>query len=81
MVGAEPETDAGATRPTFAVALRTSVGSGVNGVRTDAFAGTHTPYCGLTLTEDFRSSVVKAFWVAVDPARWTTFATAACALL
>ena len=69
------------TRPTFAVALSTSVGSGVRGVSTDALAGTHTPYCGFRLTEDLRSSAVSAFWVAAEPATWTASATAAFALL
>ena len=53
---AEDETEAGAVRPTFAVALSTSDGSGVSGVSTEAEGGTHTPYCGFTLTEDLRSS-------------------------
>ena len=66
---------------TLAVALSTSVGSGVSGVSTDALTGTHTPYCGFRLTEDLRSSAVIAFWVAAEPACWTASATAACALL
>jgi hypothetical protein len=68
---AEPDTAAGATRPTLAVAFRTSAGSGANGVSTEALTGTHTPYCGFTLTEERRSTTVSAFWVAVEPAAWT----------
>jgi hypothetical protein len=78
----EPDADdtAGAAG-TLADALRTSVGSGVNGVSTEAFTGTHTPYCGFTLTEDRRSTAASAFWVAVAPACWTAFSTAVLALL
>ena len=46
-----------------------------------AFTGTHTPYCGFTLTEERRSSAVSAFCVAAAPACCTALATAAFALL
>jgi hypothetical protein len=65
----------------LAVTFSTSVGSGVKGASTDALTGTHTPYCGFTLTEERRSTTVSAFCVAVEPAAWTASATAAFALL
>ena len=81
---APDEADAGAVTGStgrLADALSTSDGGGVNGVSTDPLTGTQTPYCGFTLTDDRRSSASSTFWVTVEPACWTTLATAAFALL
>jgi hypothetical protein len=72
---------AGTAAGTLADGLRTSDGSGVNGVSTEAFTGTHTPYWGFTLTEERRSREASRFCVAVAPACWTAFSTAVFALL
>ena len=54
-----PPAAAGAAAGTLADGLRMSDGFGVNGGRTEAFTGTHTPYCGFTLTEERRSSAAS----------------------
>ena len=72
---------AGTAAGTLADALRTSDGFGESGVRTEAFTGTHTPYCGFTLTEEWCSREARCFWVVVAPACWTAFSTAVFALL
>ena len=45
-----PEDEAGAVPAALAVAFSTSLAPGASGVSTVAWPGTHTPYCGLTLT-------------------------------